>query len=66
MFGGAIYSAATREIYPDFEKDAPLERGISKHNYALLGEKDSTIISYNEEIKENFDAYSVLRPKWDR
>ena len=39
MFGGAIYTTPTLEVYPDFIKEAPLERGITKHNYALLGEK---------------------------
>ena len=66
MFGGAIYTAATKEIYPDFINEAPLERGINKHNYALLGEKDGTIFSYNEAESDNYAAYSVFRPKWDR
>ena len=26
VFGGAIYAQPTREIFPDFEKTAPLER----------------------------------------
>ena len=66
MFGGAIYTTPTLEVYPDFINDAPLERGISKHNYALLGEKDGTIFSYDEGVEEGFHAYSVFRPKWDR
>ena len=66
MFGGAIYTTPTLEVYPDFIKEAPLERGITKHNYALLGEKDGTIFSYNEGIENGYHAYSVFRPKWDR
>ena len=33
MFGGAIYTQPTKEIFPDFENTAPLERKIVKHNY---------------------------------
>ncbi len=67
MFGGAIYTIPTLEVYPDFLKEAPLERGISRHTYSLLGENDGTIISYEKKPKnEFFNAYSVLRPKWDR
>ena len=40
MFGGAIYTKPTLEIYPDFIQEAPLERGLTRHTYALLGKKD--------------------------
>ena len=66
MFGGAIYTTPTLEVYPNFISEAPLERGISKHNYALLGEKDGTIFSYDEGVENGYHAYSVFRPKWDR
>ena len=68
MFGGAIYTIPTLDIYPDFVENAPLERGLTRHTYALLGQKDGTLVSYENPIDEhnNYDAYSVLRPKWDR
>jgi len=68
MFGGAIYTTPTLEVYPDFINEAPLERGLIRHTYALLGEKDGTLISYDNmpDDNQNFSAYSVLRPKWDR
>ncbi|MCR4880981.1 MAG: FAD-dependent oxidoreductase [bacterium] len=66
MFGGAIYTTPTLEVYPDFVREAPLERGIAKHNYALLGKNDGTVFSYDEGIENGYHAYSVFRPKWDR
>ena len=67
MFGGAIYTQPTLEVYPDFIKEAPLERGIDRHTYALLGKKDGTIVSYNNPKEEDFySAYTVFRAKWDR
>lgn len=67
MFGGAIYTIPTLDVYPDFVSEAPLERGITKHSYALLGENDGTIVSYNNpKCDDYYMAYSVLRPKWDR
>ena len=67
MFGGAIYTTPTLEVYPDFIKEAPLERGLTKHTYALLGKEDGTIVSYDKPVNnENYSAYSVMRPKWDR
>ena len=67
MFGGAIYTQPTLEVYPTFVEEAPLERGIDRHTYALLGQKDGTIVSYNNPKEDDcYSAYSVVRAKWDR
>ncbi|MDD3149549.1 MAG: FAD-dependent oxidoreductase [Candidatus Gastranaerophilales bacterium] len=69
VFGGAIYAQPTAEIFPEFWKDAPVERCNTEHRYALLGENDGTVIGYrNEEhLKEgHYNSFSELRPKWDR
>lgn len=63
VFGGAIYTQATKEIFPNFETEAPLERRNIEHNYLILGEKDSTNISYR---KDDNSSYSVIRGKFDR
>lgn len=65
VFGGAIYAEAVKEIFPDFEEKAPLERKNIEHKYAILGEDDSTIISYRKNHKEAV-SYSVIRGKFDR
>lgn len=65
VFGGVIYAKAAREIFPDFEKNAPIERKTVEHRYAILGEEDSTIISYRKK-KEDDVSYSVIRGKFDR
>ncbi len=65
VFGGAIYAQPTREIFPDFEKNAPLERRTVEHKYALLGEDDGTVISYRKQAADN-SSYSVIRGKFDR
>lgn len=63
MFGGAIYTSATKELFPNFEKEAPIERRNIEHNYMILGEEDSTTISYR---KDDNASYSVIRGKFDR
>ena len=65
VFGGAIYAQPTREIFPDFEATAPIERKTVEHKYALLGEDDGTVISYRENANDNV-SYSVIRGKFDR
>lgn len=65
VFGGAIYAQPTREIFPNFENEAPLERLNIEHKYAILGEEDSTVISYRHKTQDNV-SYSVIRGKFDR
>ena len=52
MFGGAIYTSATKELFPNFEQEAPIERRNIEHNYMILGEEDSTTISYRKDDKD--------------
>ncbi|MBQ8459976.1 FAD-dependent oxidoreductase [bacterium] len=63
MFGGAIYTSAVKEIFPNFETEAPLERRTIEHNFAILGENDSTTITYRKDYNV---SYSVIRGKFDR
>ncbi len=65
VFGGAIYTQPTKEIFPDFEASAPLERKNVMHKYAILGEEDSTVVSYNNKNSEA-SSYTVIRAKFDR
>lgn len=65
VFGGAIYAQPTREIFPDFEKTAPLERKNVEHKYAILGEYDGTVVSYQNK-HEIPVSYTVMRGKFDR
>lgn len=65
VFGGAIYAQPTREIFPNFEKEAPIERKNIEHKYALLGEDDSTVISYKKKLEDPV-SYTVIRAKFDR
>lgn len=63
VFGGAIYTQPTKELFPNFETEAPVERRTVLHNYSILGEQDSTTISYR---KNDNSSYSVIRGKFDR
>lgn len=65
VFGGAIYTQPTKEIFPDFENSAPLERRNVEHKFAILGEDDSTVLSYKNK-NENNGSYTVIRAKFDR
>lgn len=65
VFGGAIYVQPTKEIFPNFEESAPLERKTVAHKYIMCTEKESVDVSYNAREEETV-SYSVIRAKFDR
>lgn len=65
MFGGAIYAEPTREIFPNFETEAPLERANIKNNYIILSENQATSVCY-ENNDDQINSYTVVRSKFDR
>lgn len=67
VFGGAIYTHPTSEIFPDFWKTAPIERENREHKFLLLGNDDATTISYQFDSKNTpCNSYTVERGKWDK
>lgn len=64
VFGGAIYTQPTKELFPDFEASAPLERKIVSHKYVMRTPKESVSVEYSSQ--EDSVGYSVIRSKFDR
>lgn len=65
VFGGAIYAQPTKEIFPNFEESAPLERKTVTHKYIMCTEKESVSACYDSRESE-VESYSVIRSKFDR
>ncbi len=65
VFGGAIYVQPTKEIFPNFEESAPLERKTVSHKYILRTETKTVSVDYMAR-EEASNSYSVIRSKFDR
>ena len=68
MTGGRIYSHALKEVFPDFESEAPLERKITHERIGLLDPESQFSIDFTspELAEEGKDSYSVLRADFDQ
>lgn len=68
MTGGRIYSHALKEVFPDFEQEAPLERKVTREKLSLLtGDSNFTIEFSSEDMeREGQDSYTVLRVPFDQ
>lgn len=68
MTGGRIYSHSLKEVFPDFEQEAPLERKITHERIALMDHESAMTIDFTspELAREDADSYSVLRGPFDQ
>ena len=68
MTGGRIYSHSLKEVFPDFEGEAPLERKITHERIAMLSSDSETTVDFTSPVlaEEGKDSYSVLRGPFDQ
>ena len=66
--GGVLYGAALNELIPDFWKEAPVERRVTRHVVTFLSEKTSLSLDFDSGGRDQapHDGYTVLRAKFDR
>ena len=65
--GGRMYSHSLEKIFPDFAKEAPLGRRITKERISMLTADSATTVEYAaEKLGEQGKAtYAVLRAEFD-
>lgn len=66
VFGGAIYTQPTKEIFPNFEESAPLERKTVAHKYVIRTKDEAVTVGYIAKKEDEVNSYSVIRAKFDR
>lgn len=65
--GGRLYSHSLEKIFPDFAKEAPVERRIMKERISFVNGPDATTVEFaSPDLGEQGKAtYSILRAKFD-
>ena len=65
--GGRMYSHSLEKIFPDFAKEAPVGRRITKERISMLTADSATTVEYAaEKLGEQGKAtYSILRAEFD-
>jgi len=66
--GGVLYGASLNKLIPEFWKEAPLERRVTRHVVTFLSEKTSLSIDFDSGgLPQTPDSgFTVLRAKFDR
>jgi len=66
LSGGVFYSRIMEEIFPDFLKEAPIERHITRNIISFLNQTSAVNIDYwDQRLADPINAVSVLRAKLD-
>lgn len=65
--GGRMYSHSLEKIFPDFAKEAPVERKITKERISFMTEDSATTVEYAaDKLGEQGKAtYSICRAHFD-
>ncbi len=68
VMGGVIYTQPTAEIFPEFWKEAPLERHLVETQTWVLTEKAAFKAAHRHEAfdQEPYNAFSVFRARFDK
>ncbi len=68
MTGGRIYSHALKKVFPDFEKEAPVERKVTHERIAMMDPTANMTVDFTSDklSQEGKDSYTVLRAPFDQ
>jgi electron transfer flavoprotein-quinone oxidoreductase len=68
VMGGVLYTQPTAEIFPEFWKEAPLERHIVETQAWVLTERAAFKAAHRHEDfdQEPYNAFSVFRARFDK
>ena len=68
MTGGRLYAHSLKKVFPDFEKEAPLERKVCHERISLMtGDSNFTVDFSSDAMEDESQAsYSVLRGPFDQ
>jgi electron transfer flavoprotein-quinone oxidoreductase len=66
--GGVLYGAALNELVPEYWKEAPVERRVTRHVVTLLSEKTALSLDFDSKGLEQTQnsGFTVLRARFDR
>jgi len=67
VFGGVIYTNALKKLIPEFWKEAPIERPITRRRITFMSDKSFFSMDYkNYNFRGDFyNGFSVYRSKFD-
>jgi len=64
VFGGRVYAAPLKEIYPDFEKSAPIHRWVTREKVSFMHGNELVSLDYEGNDRKSFTTYLSQLTGW--
>ena len=64
LYGGRVYAKPLKEIYPDLEQKAPVERWVKKERMTFMADGGSLTVEYSSKTSTSFTAYLSKLSGW--
>ncbi len=64
LFGGKIYAAPLREVWPELDKEAPIHRWVTRERMSLVAGDRMVTIEYTLGRRVAFTTYLTEMAKW--
>ncbi len=64
LFGGKIYAAPLREVWPELDKEAPIHRWVTRERLSLAARDRLVTIEYTMGKRVAFTTYLTEMAKW--
>jgi len=67
-WGGALFGSAMSEVFPEFWKEAPVERSVSRHAISFLTKDACLSVDYKDSHSDGSSTpgFIILRAKFDQ
>ena len=64
LFGGRIYSSTLEKVYPNFRKEAPIERWVKHERLSLLSDEGALSVGYDSTGSTSFITHLPKLVAW--
>ncbi|MCL4343586.1 MAG: FAD-dependent oxidoreductase [Thaumarchaeota archaeon] len=64
VFGGRVYVAPLKEIFPDFEKSAPIHRWVTRERMSFMHGNELVSLDYEGNDHKSFTTYLSQLAAW--
>lgn len=64
MFGGRVYIAPLKKIYPEFDKKAPIHRWVKREKISFIYGDSATSVEFESTKSTSFTTYLTQLSQW--
>lgn len=64
LFGGRVYAQPLREVWPELDKEAPIQRWVTRERISLVSGQDVVTVEYKTPSKKSFTTLLPQLTSW--